>query len=309
MLFLLWLQQRNTKAIVTSRIRFLNARCYQKFLSISLPVLLYYAQQIWNDIGQSETEKDRMSMALERECLEVYPRKFEEAASAKPRLHQSAAAKEAELATLMVALGDLNIQSPVQTEKSSASWKQKLVAIAPLVQDTKKKEERMKQFSDIKTQIEKISTEISGCSIRNNTFMISLVLGEHDLSLRRLNDYAICLHQKEKSDRLQRVFEYVNDVHLLYGVLGLDFVQTASEVHPSLHESNLEQSTNISNSTVEGLEKANFMLESERKARLQKLKDIAESPFELWNLMYSSKKDRYSFSMFSSSVGSSEYEA
>lgn len=53
-------------------------------------------------------------MELERECLEVYRRKVEEAANAKARLHQTVAAKEAELATLMASLGELNIHSPVK---------------------------------------------------------------------------------------------------------------------------------------------------------------------------------------------------
>ncbi|KAJ8760889.1 hypothetical protein K2173_021927 [Erythroxylum novogranatense] len=279
--------------------------------STTCNALLRELQQIWNDIGESETEKDRMLMELERECLEVYKRKVEEAANAKASLHQSVAAKEAELATLMAALGELNIYSPVQTEKRSASLKQKLAAITPLVEDMKmKKEERMKQFSDIKAQIEKISTEISGYSILNNAFMSSLSLDEHDLSSRRLNDYQIHLRtlQKEKSGRLQQVFGYVNDVHLLCGVLGLDFGQTVSEVHPSLHGSNQEQTTNISNNTLEGLGKAIVMLKSERKARLQKLKDIADSLFELWNLMDSSKEERNSFSRLRSIVGSSECE-
>lgn len=70
-------------------------------------------QQIWNDIGESEADKDRMLLELERECLEVYRRKVEEAANAKARLNQSVAAKEAELATLMATLGELNIHSLV----------------------------------------------------------------------------------------------------------------------------------------------------------------------------------------------------
>lgn len=57
--------------------------------------------------------KHRMLLELERECMEVYRRKVEEAANAKSRLHQSVAAKEAELATLMAALGEHNINSTV----------------------------------------------------------------------------------------------------------------------------------------------------------------------------------------------------
>lgn len=71
-------------------------------------------QQIWIDIGESEVDKDRMLLELERECLEVYRRKVNDAANAKARLHQSVAAKEAELATLMASLGEHNLQSPVK---------------------------------------------------------------------------------------------------------------------------------------------------------------------------------------------------
>lgn len=71
-----------------------------------------WVQQIWNDIGESEADKDRMLLELEMECLEVYRRKVEEAANAKARLHQSVALKEAEVATLMAALGELS--SPVK---------------------------------------------------------------------------------------------------------------------------------------------------------------------------------------------------
>lgn len=79
-----------------------------------ISMLLWYEQQIWIDIGESEVDKDRMLLELERECLEVYRRKVNEAANAKARLHQSVAAKEAELATLMASLGEHNLLSPVK---------------------------------------------------------------------------------------------------------------------------------------------------------------------------------------------------
>lgn len=70
-------------------------------------------QKIWVEIGETETEKDRMLMELERECLQIYQRKVDEAANSKAKLHQSVAAIEAEVASLMAALGVLNINSPV----------------------------------------------------------------------------------------------------------------------------------------------------------------------------------------------------
>ncbi|KAI5353414.1 PREDICTED: 65-kDa microtubule-associated [Prunus dulcis] len=279
--------------------------------STNCNVLLKELQQIWNDIGESEAEQDRMLLELERECLDVYRRKVDEAANAKARLHQSVAAKEAELATLMATLGELNIDSPIQREKRSNSLKEKLASVAPLVEDLRvKKEERMKQFSDIKAQIEKISGEISGYNHLNNAPVSSLTLDEQDLSVRKLTEYQAHLHtlQKEKSDRLHKVLECVNEVHSLCGVLGLDFGQTVSEVDPSLHRTSIEQSTNISNSTFEGLEQTIQKLKTERKARIQKLKDIVASLLELWNLMDSSREERSKFSRITLILGNSEPE-
>nr|XP_023873905.1 65-kDa microtubule-associated protein 6 isoform X1 [Quercus suber]XP_023873906.1 65-kDa microtubule-associated protein 6 isoform X1 [Quercus suber] len=279
--------------------------------STSCNALLRELQQIWNDIGESEADKDRMLLELERECLEVYRRKVDEAANAKARLHQSVAAKEAELATLMAALGELNLNSPIQTEKRSASLKDKLASVTPLVDDLKmKKEERMKQFADINAQIEKISGEISGYSHVNNAMIGSLTLDELDLSLRKLTEYQTHLRtlQKEKSDRLHKVLEYVNEVHSLCGVLGLDFGQTVSDVHPSLQGTSMEQSTNISNSTLEGLEQAIVKLKLEKKARIMKVKDIVASLFELWNLMDSPKEEKNCFSRITSILKFSETE-
>ncbi|KAM2658345.1 hypothetical protein EV2_021064 [Malus domestica] len=279
--------------------------------SASCNVLLKELQQIWNDIGESIADQDRMLLELERECLDVYRRKVDEAANAKARLHQSVAAKEAELATLMASLGELNINSPIQREKRANSLKEKLASVAPLVEDLRvKKEERMKQFSDIKAQIEKISGEISGYNHLNNAPVSSLTLDEHDLSVRKLTEYQAHLRtlQKEKSDRLNKVLGHVNEVHSLCGVLGLDFGHTVGEVDPSLHRANTEQSTNISNSTLEGLEQTILKLKTERKARINKLKDIVASLFELWNLMDSSKEERNNFSRVTRIFGISEAE-
>lgn len=281
------------------------------FTSTSCNTLLRELQQIWTDIGESEAEKDRMLLELERECLEVYRRKVEDAANSKARLHQSVAAKEAELATLMAALGELSVHSPIQTEKRTRSLKEKLASVTPVVEDLRmKKEERIKQFAEIKAQIEKISSEISEYNNLNNTLVTNITLDEQDLSLRKLSEYQTHLRsiQKEKSDRLHKVFEYVNEVHSLCGVLGLDFGKTVSGVHPSLHGTQQEQSTNISNSTLEGLEQAIRMLKLERKARIQKLKDVAASLFELLNLMDSPTEEKNKFSRITSVLGFAESE-
>lgn len=279
--------------------------------STTCGALLRELEQIWNDIGESEAEKDRMLLELERECLEVYRRKVSEAGNTKARLHQSVMAKEAELAALMAALGELGFHSQTHMEKRSTSLKEQLASVTPLVEDLRsKKEERLKQFADIRAQIEKISGEISGYNHHTNTMISCLTLEEQDLSLRNLNECQTHLRtlQKEKSERLNKVLEYVNEVHTLCGVLGLDFGQTVSDVHPSLHGTSLEQSTNISNSTLEGLEHAILKLKTERKARILKLKNIGASLLELWKLMDTPKEDKSDFLRITSFLGTSELE-
>lgn len=76
-------------------------------------ILFGMGQKIWVDIGESDAEKDRMLMELEKECLEIYRRKVDEAANSKAQLHQSLVSIEAEIASLVAALGMLNIHSPV----------------------------------------------------------------------------------------------------------------------------------------------------------------------------------------------------
>jgi hypothetical protein len=60
-------------------------------------------------------------------------------------------------------------------------------------------------------------------------------------------------------------------VHSLCGVLGIDFGSTVHGVHPSLHQNGVEQSRNISNSTLEGLASTIYKLKAERKSRIHKV--------------------------------------
>lgn len=88
----------------------------------------------------------------------------------------------------------------VQADKKTKSLKGQLASVRPLVEDLKlKKEERMKQFADIKSQIEKISGEISGYGSTSSSMSV-LTLEEQDLSMRILTEHQSKLRslQKEK---------------------------------------------------------------------------------------------------------------
>ncbi|KAJ0981235.1 hypothetical protein J5N97_009490 [Dioscorea zingiberensis] len=273
-------------------------------MGTSCEALLRELQLIWTEIGESEEDKDGMLLEIERECMDVYRRKVDEASNAKAHLHQTVATKEAELAALMASLGHHNLYS----KKDKTTLKEQLASVTPILEDMRvKKEERIKEFADIRSQIEKITAEIMGCANQNNA-VSSICPDDQDLSLRKLNEYKAQLRtlQKDKSDRLQKVLEYVNEVHTLCSVLGVDFAKTVDEVHPSLQETDSVQSTNISNSTLDGLSLIITKLKTEKKIRVQKLQGTVESLFELWNLMDSTEEERRRFGKVLCVLGSKD---
>ncbi|KAJ0987293.1 hypothetical protein J5N97_005649 [Dioscorea zingiberensis] len=275
-------------------------------METSCEALLRELQHIWTEIGESEADKDRMLLDIERECLEVYRKKVDEASEAKAWLHQTVIAKEAELAALMATLGEHTMYSPM--EKRLTPLKEQLALVTPILEDMRlEKEERIKQFADIHSQIDRVHAEITGDAHKNDSFS-SVSVDEHDLSIRRLNEYQAQLRnlQRDKSDRLHKILEYVNEVHSLCRVLGLDFAKTMNEVDPSLHETGSEQLTNISNNTLNGLSSSIMKLKTEKKLRIQKLQETVESLFELWNLMDSTDEERRSFARVTCILGSKE---
>lgn len=122
-------------------------------------------------------------------------------------------------------------------------------------------------------------------------------------------------------------------MHSLCGVLGMDFKKIVEEVHPSLHEACAEQSTNISDTTLEGLAQAILKLKTEKKIRTEKvnevliaildvtgaicltiyyglqLRDATKSLLELWKLMDSSGEERRPFEKVINAYGSLEVDA
>ncbi|TVU47783.1 hypothetical protein EJB05_07392 [Eragrostis curvula] len=274
---------------------------------VVLKIGLLSHEQIWTEIGEREQDKDRMFLELEMECMRVYRRKVDSANAERAQLRQSLTAKEAELKALVASIGENTPRFKV--DEKHASLKDQLAAVTPLLEDLRaKKEERIKQISNVQSQIENIKAQISDHNYQNND--ASPINDDHDLSTRRLSDLQMQLRnlQKEKSDRLQKVFIYVDEVHCLCAVLGMDFAKTVKEVHPSLHGTNSENSTNISDSTLEGLTQAILKLKAEKKTRVLKLQEIVEKLHKLWNLMESTEQERRHFAKVATILGSTEEE-
>nr|GLL17665.1 65-kDa microtubule-associated protein 1-like [Ipomoea trifida] len=264
--------------------------------------LLQQLQQIWDEVGETDEERDKMLLQLEQECLDVYKRKVDQAMTSRAHLLQTLADAKVELARLQSAFGEKTYAGI--PEKTSGTIKEQLAAIAPALEKLwTQKEEKIQEFFDVQSQIQKISNEISG----NNEQLESPTVDESDLSLKKLDEFHAQLQelQKEKSERLHKVLEFVSTVHDLCAVLGMDFFSTVTEVHPSLNDSTGVQSKSISNDTLSRLAKTVLALKEDKRQRLQKLQELATQLTDLWNLMDTPEDERSLFDHVTCNISAS----
>ncbi|XP_022846034.1 65-kDa microtubule-associated protein 1-like [Olea europaea var. sylvestris] len=267
--------------------------------------LLQQLQQIWDEVGESDSDRDKMLLQLEQECLNVYKRKVDHAVKSRAFLLQTLADARVELTNLLSALGEKSYVGV--PEKTSGSIKEQLAAIAPALEKLwNQKDERMKEFSDVQSQIQKICAEIAGVSGPEE----SPAVDESDLSLKKLDEFHAQLQdlQKEKSERLHKVLEFVNTVHDLCAVLGLDFFHTVTEVHPSLNDSAGVQSKSISNDTLARLSETVLSLKEDKKQRFKEGNYITTQLVDLWNLMDTPEEERSLFDHVTCNISASVVE-
>ncbi|KAH7689244.1 Microtubule-associated protein MAP65/Ase1/PRC1 protein [Dioscorea alata] len=274
---------------------------------VSCGSLLQQLQLIWDEVGESDEERDNMLLQLEQECLDVYRRKVDQASRSRALLLQQLADSKSELARLLSALGEKTFVGI--PEKSSGTIKEQLAAIAPaLEQLCNQKDERIKEFADIQSQIQKITGEIAG-TIKAGEH-VKPIVDEEDLSLKKLDEFQSQLKglQKEKNDRLHKVLELVSNVHDLCAVLGMDFFSTVTEVHPSLNDSAGVQSRSITNETISKLAETVVELKEDKKMRLQKVQELAAQLYDLWNLMDTPADERSLFDHVTCNISSTVNE-
>ncbi|CAJ1964035.1 unnamed protein product [Sphenostylis stenocarpa] len=268
--------------------------------------LLHKLQEIWDEVGVSDEERDKMLLQIEQECLDVYKRKVELATKSRAQLLQSLSDAKLELSSLSSVLGE-NISTGMP-DKTSDTIKEQLAAIAPILEQLwQQKEERVKEFSDVQLQIEQICRDITGDLNPDQTGSGSFTVNESDLSLKKLDEYQSQLQelQREKSERLHRVLEYVSTVHDLCAVLGMDFFSIVTEVHPSLNDAIGVHSKSISNGTLAMLAKTVSTLKEDKKQRLHKLQELASQLIDLWNLMDTPIEERRLFDYVTCNISAS----
>ncbi|XP_059629457.1 65-kDa microtubule-associated protein 3-like [Cornus florida] len=267
--------------------------------------LLYELQIIWDEVGETDAERDKMLLEIEQECLEVYRRKVDQVNRCRAQLRQEIADSEAELTAICSAMGERPVQIR-QSDQNPGSLKKEIRTILSQLEEMRKRKcERRNQFLEVLEQIQKISDELHRPSeyTPSNT-----IVDETDLSLRKLEELhreLQALH-KEKSDRLKQVLNHHNTLNSLCLVLGMDFKQTINEVHPSLGDS--EGSKNISNDMIDQLATTIQRLRDVKVQRMQRLQDLATSMLELWNLMDTPVEEQQMFQNVTCNIAASEHE-
>lgn len=265
--------------------------------------LLQELQEIWDVIGESDSERDKMLLQLEQECLDIYRRKVEKTRKYKADLNESLAEAEAEISFLISALGE---QASVPRGNVKSTLKERISAIRPILDDLRlKKKKRIKEFSETQLQIGQIRADISG----NGQFVISAEsqVNEGDLTVKKLGELKSQLQelQYEKTLRLQKVDNHIRTIHALSDVMSLDINKTVIEVHPSLGDPGNAQPKSISNETLARLTGLVQSLKQEKQQRLRKLQDLASTLIELWTLMNTSVQEQKRFDHVTCLISSS----
>nr|XP_043639406.1 65-kDa microtubule-associated protein 3 [Erigeron canadensis] len=262
--------------------------------------LLYELQIIWDEVGESDGERDKMLLELEQECLEVYRRKVDLANRSRAQLRQAIADSEAELAAICSAMGERPVH--IRQSDQNRSLKGELRAILPEVEEMrKKKSERKILFLEVLEQINKIQLEIYAISLKT-------VLDESDLSFKKLEELHAQFQalEKEKSDRLKKVSDHMSTLHSLCLVLGLEFNQTVHEIHPGL--AGMEGGKSISDDAIGRIAAAIERLREVKIERMKIIQNLATSLLELWNLMDTPVEEQQIFQNVTCNIAASENE-
>nr|VDD15492.1 unnamed protein product [Brassica oleracea] len=249
--------------------------------------LLQELQIIWDEIGEGYSERDKMLLELEQECLDIYNKKVDKTRKHRAELQRSLAQSEAEIATLMSALGE-----QASFSKKEGSLKEQISSVKPVLEELMvKKDLRWRQVSEIVTQIAEISSSIAG---NDSPLSSGLEVDGSDLTKRKLDELRAHLQdlRNEKAVRLKKVNSYISAVHELSEILSFDFSKALSN---NVHKSLTGASKSISNDTLARLTELVESLRKEKRQRLLKLQGLGRTMQELWSLMETTTDERRRF--------------
>ncbi|KAJ6872652.1 65-kDa microtubule-associated protein 9-like [Populus alba x Populus x berolinensis] len=263
-------------------------------------LLLTELKKIWSEVGVADAERDKLVYEIEQECVEVYRRKVIAANKRRSELQQSIALAESEIENIRSVLGEEPVKS--EEEKVRVSLREEHGAIVPRVEEMRnKKEERRKLFVEVVQKLQKVSSEIFGSTE-------GVIMDGTDLSMKKLDGLEKRLLELEnnKSNRLKQIVDHVEGLKSICGVLGMDFKQTIHDIHPSLDDS--QGVKDLTDDTIKKLTAEIQRLREVKIQRMQKLRVLATTLVELWNLMDTPMEEQRMFDNVTSKIAASESE-
>ncbi|CAH8353961.1 unnamed protein product [Eruca vesicaria subsp. sativa] len=258
--------------------------------------LLQELEVIWDEVGETETEREKILIEIEDECREVYIRKVEKVKEERVQLRQDIVDSEAKVVAICSAMEEpSSLGRQHQSDQSGRrSLKEELVKILQKLEDMeKRKAERKDQFIQVIKDIKCVKDEINGES--DETCSSDFSVDESDLSLRKLEELHRELYtlQEQKRNRMKQIQDHLRTLESLCSVLGLDFQETVTKIHPSLIES--EGSRSISNETLDKLASSVNQWHETKIQRMQELQDLVTTMLEFWNLMDTPAEEQQKF--------------
>ncbi|KAG7538881.1 hypothetical protein ISN44_As13g025930 [Arabidopsis suecica] len=259
--------------------------------------LLQQLEIIWNEVGETETEREKILIEIEEECREVYNRKVEKFKEERIQIKQEIADSEARVIDICSVMDEPPIlgRQHQSDQQSGRSLKDELVKILQKLEEMeKRKSERKKQFIQVIEDIRCVRDEINGES-DEITCSSDFSVDEFDLSLRKLEELHRELYtlQEQKRNRVKQIQDHLKTLESLCSVLGLNFRETVTTIHPSLVES--EGSRSISNETLDKLASSIKQWHEIKIQRMQELQDLVTTMLEFWNLMDTPAEEQQKF--------------
>ncbi|CAJ1814490.1 unnamed protein product [Sphenostylis stenocarpa] len=263
-------------------------------------LLLKELQIIWDEVGESDSQRDAMLLEIEQKCLDLYRNKVEEAKLYRAQIQQEITDYAAEIAGICSSTGERSLHFDPKSCGSLKKAREKVVS--QLEEMRKLKTEKKKQFAEVLYQLKNISLELHGSKV------VNAYLDENNLSLKRLEELQkkLLQLQNEKASRLKQVSDQLNTLNSLCSVLGLDVKDKICEICPTKVNSSLTK--DVSDNTIKKLTSEIESLREIKVQRMQKLRSLAVALLEMWDLMDTPLEEQQKFHHVTSNIAALESE-
>ncbi|WZZ12427.1 hypothetical protein YC2023_105516 [Brassica napus] len=179
--------------------------------------LLQELEIIWDEVGETKTEREKILNEIEDECRNIYIGKIEKVKEERSRLRQDIVDSEARVIDICSVMEEPSGPGrQQQSDQCGRNLKEELGKILLKLEDMeKRKSERKNQFIQVIEDIKCVRDEINGES--DETCSSDFPVDESDLSLRKLEELHRELYtlQEQKRNRMKQIQDHLRTLESL----------------------------------------------------------------------------------------------